>query len=654
MRQNLITTVFLLVAASSAFALDAFQLPDTENRTVEVAPKENQLTVVCFLGTECPLAKLYAPRLNALAEQFSAVRFIAINSNQQDSLDEVCKYAETHSLAFPMLKDFRNEVADRFDAKRTPEVFVLDGEFAIRYRGRIDDQYTPGVSKQSASRHELREALEALTNGRDVAEAETTPVGCLIGRVREPVVDSSVSYCNQVSRLLQQHCVECHREGEIGPFSLEDYEEVSGWAETMIEVIDEGRMPPWHANPEFGEFTNSRHMSNEAKETLRTWVEAGMPYGKAEDLPEQLERKSGWRLPRDPDLVLSMNKREFVVPEDGTVEYQYFVVDPGFTEDKWVTGAQIQPGNASVLHHSIVFIRPPDGSRFRGIGWLTAYVPGSRAGSYPEGHAIKVPAKSKLVFQQHYTPTGTEQTDLTTLGLTFGKDEEIHHEVYTLVGIDQQFEIPPHAENHVVRSEVYNMPHHATLRSIMPHMHLRGKSFRLFADRGDLEDVLLDVPRYDFNWQHAYQLKEPIPLSSLDRLHFEVAFDNSAANPVNPDPEEHVTWGDQTWEEMAVAFFEVSEPRKKPKAKSSQSDVASKLEDNEPATEKPLTPEQQEEVDAHVMRLLKRFDKNKNGIVEYDEMSLAFRRYAIWEFDQNRDRELTKEEIEQAARGRLK
>ncbi len=646
MKRFFATAIFFI--ASSAFAVDSFQLPNIDNESVEVAPKENQLTVVCFLGTECPLAKLYAPRLNDLAAQFDSVQFVAINSNQQDSVEDVRKYAETHSLAFPMLKDFRNEVADQFDAKRTPEVFVLDGDFDVRYRGRIDDQYTPGVSKAAASRHELREALEALTAGREVAEPETTPVGCFIGRVREPVVDSSVNYCKQVSRLLQQHCVECHREGEIGPFSLEDYEEVTGWAETMIEVIDEGRMPPWHANPKFGEFTNSRHMSDAAKETLRTWVEAGMPYGDADDLPEQLERETGWRLPRDPDVVVSMSKNEFTVPADGTVEYQYFVVDPGFTEDKWITGAQIQPGNSSVLHHSIVFVRPPDGSQFRGIGWLTAYVPGSRAGAFPEGHAIKVPAKSKLVFQQHYTPTGTEQTDLTTLGLTFGKDEEIHHEVYTLAGIDQQFEIPPHADNHIVRSEVYSMPQHATLRSIMPHMHLRGKSFRLFAERGDSDEVLLDVPGYDFNWQHAYQLKEPIPLSSLDRLHFEVAFDNSAANPVNPDPKEHVTWGDQTWEEMAVAFFEVSEPREKPVREETPKFVS------QPAKEEPLTPEQQKKVAEHVARLMTRFDKNKNGVVEHDEMSLAFRRYAARDFDHNHDREITKEEIEQAARWRVK
>ena len=644
----------MLASTSASWAIEGFELPNVDNKTIAVRPAvDGKLTVVCFLGTECPLAKLYAPRLNELCRSFPNVEFFAINSNRQDSLDELQDYAKQHSLAFPMLKDFRNEIADRFDAKRTPEVFVLDNHFSVRYRGRIDDQYQPGVSKPKAEKHELRTALETLLAGKVLDAPETEAVGCLIGRVREPVDDSQVNYCRQISRLLQQHCVECHRKGEIGPFALDDYEEVVGWAEMMLEVVDDKRMPPWHANPRHGEFANARHMPDEDKELLRQWVESGMPYGSSKDLPPPLEVTDGWRLPHEPDMVLSMSKRDFTVPADGTVEYQYFVVDPGFEEDKWITGAQIVPGNPRVVHHSIVFVRPPDGSQFRGIGWLTAYVPGSRAGSFPEGHAIKVPAKSKLVFQQHYTPSGTEQTDMTQLGITFGKDEEVTHEVYTLVGIDQQFEIPPHSENHVVHNQVQYLPKNATLRSIMPHMHLRGKSFRLFAERDADESIVLDVPRYDFNWQHAYRLKEPIPLGSLDQLRFEVAFDNSANNPVNPNPDEHVTWGDQTWEEMAVAFFEVSEPREKPKPDVvDDAKVASAGHDSQANAEK-LSVEQKQRIQTQVDRILGRFDANEDGIVEYEEATLVFRRYAFWGIDENRDRRLTKEEIEKAARWRV-
>ena len=327
-------------------------------------------------------------------------------------------------------------------------MFVLDEEFTVRYRGRIDDQYMPGVSKSKATRHDLQVAMEELLSGKDVTQPLTEPEGCFIGRVRQAVQSGDVTYCKQVSRVLRKHCVECHRDGEIGPFQLDEYEEVVGWADTIIEVIDDGRMPPWHADPDHGEFANARNMPSDAKELLRKWVEAGLPYGNADDLPPASRLTKGWRLSREPDLILSMSERECKVPADGTVEYQYFVVDPGFKEDKWITGAQLVPGNSAVVHHSIVFVRPPDGARFRGIGWLTAYVPGTRVGSFPEGSAVLVPAKSKLVFQQHYTPNGTEQTDITKLGLTFGNEEEITHEVYTLVGIDQEFEIPPQTSRH--------------------------------------------------------------------------------------------------------------------------------------------------------------------------------------------------------------
>ena len=413
----LVVALAACACGNDLLAVEAFSLPDINNDTVDVAPSE-QFTVVCFLGTECPLAKLYAPRLNELAKDFESVRFYAINSNRQDSLEEVRAYSVAHNLSFPMLKDYRNEIADQFDAKRTPEVFVLDQEFNVRYCGRIDDQYEPGISRPSPQHQELRLAVEQLLAGKQPTIDSTEPTGCLIGRVREAVTKGDVTYCRDVARVLNQHCVECHRDGEIGPFHLDNYDEVVGWADTMLEVIDDGRMPPWHANPKFGHFKNSRHMPEEAKETLRTWVNAGMPYGDASELPEPLPNTEGWRLSREPDLVVEMSKRDFEVPPEGTVEYQYFVVDPGFEEDKWISGAQVIPGNPRVVHHSIVFVRPPDGSDFRGIGWLTAYVPGTRAGDFPTGHAIKVPAKSKLVFQQHYTPTGTTQT---------GHDTVRHH-----------------------------------------------------------------------------------------------------------------------------------------------------------------------------------------------------------------------------------
>ena len=193
-----------------------------------------------------------------------------------------------------------------------------------------------------------------------------------------------------------------------------------------------------------------------------------------------------------------------MVPADGTVEYQYFVVDPGFKEDKWITAAEILPGERSVLHHSIVFVRPPDGAEFRGIGWLAAYVPGQGAPTYNPKFGRKVPAGSKLVYQQHYTPTGKEKSDTTTIGLIFGDEEQIENEVSTLIAVDQEFVIPPGAANHKVNAQFPWIPSQGNLLGFSPHMHYRGKSFQLTANMNGQEEILLNVPEYDFNWQHIY------------------------------------------------------------------------------------------------------------------------------------------------------
>ena len=645
-----LATCFFDVLASADTAINPVRLAGVHRSVVDLeASNDAVLTVVCFLGTECPLAKLYVGRLNSLSTRFSShVRFIGINSNRQDSMQELREFAEQYQVGFELCKDFRNVVADQFQAQRTPEVFVLDRDFRIRYRGRIDDQYEPGRQRSTATRNFLQEAIEALLQEKEPVVAETTPVGCLIGRVREPVESSAVTYCDQIARVLQKNCVECHRAGQIGPFAMTEYEEVVGWADMMIEVIDQGRMPPWHANPEHGHFSNARTMSFEEKQLLRRWVEGGMPFGDPTALPPAPEFVEGWELPREPDVVIPMSRRPFAVPAEGTVDYQYFVVDPQFEEDTWVSAAQVVPGNRRVVHHSIVFIRPPDGSEFKGVGLVGTYVPGQGTLVCPPGAAIHVPAKSKLVFQQHYTPTGTVQADMTKIGLTLMDESKVTEEIYSLAGIDQEFEIPPHAPDHHVQVKVRGWPADARMLSITPHMHLRGKAFQLRALEAGASRILLDVPAYDFNWQHRYQLTTPMELDEVDCLEFEAVFDNSVQNPSNPDASEHVTWGDQTWEEMAVMFFEVAIPRSLHSA--TRSETATTVDADQPQVSSAL----QSKVRAEADRLLGAFDKNNDGHITRAETSFVFRQYSFGEIDADRDGKLTREEIERAARWRVR
>jgi len=604
--------------------------------------------VYFFLGTECPVARLYANRIQSLAEKLKprGVRFIGLSSNSQDSESDLRKFAQELEIQFPLIQDRGQSLARFFRATRTAEVIVVDRSGAIQYRGRVDDQYAPGVKRSAPTTSELTRAIDEILDRKTVTIPTTPPVGCLISFERDEQKDAPVTFTKTIAPILYRHCLECHRDGEIGPFDISEYSEVRGWADMIVEVINQKRMPPWHASPEHGAFKNARHMTTAEIDAIKQWVAAGTPYGNADELPEMPKKVEGWRLAKAPDKVVAMREQPYIVPANGTVDYQYFVVDPKLTDDCWVSAAQVIPGNAAIVHHAIVFIRPPDDRDLNGIGWLTAYVPGQRATQFPPGYARRVPAGSKLVFQMHYTPNGREQSDLTQIGMNFIDAREVTDEVFTLVGIDQEFEIPPKSANHPVHASVPWFPKDGELIAIMPHMHLRGKAFQLRSKAGNNESILLDVPRYDFNWQHTYELTQPMPFRDVTALDFTAIFDNSADNPFNPNPDEYVLWGDQTWEEMAVAFFEVARPRKPSATGEASNDAASKsiakANDDMPSIA------QLAFADAY----LKRFDTNNDSMVSFLEVPRIVQDYSFHRMDKDGDRLLTRDELIAAAKGR--
>lgn len=559
-----VVSVAPLGALAGEQVIGDFSLPDVYGKERSLAEfVAAEAVVVAFVGVECPLAKLYAPRLQEIARDYSerGVVVVGVDANRQDSLAELAAYGRRHGVSFPLLKDPRGAVAARFGAERTPEAFVLDRERAVRYRGRIDDQYGVGFARKEPTQNYLREALDRVLAGEEVETPETAAVGCVIGRPREPAPDAKVTYSEHVAPVLERHCVECHRAGEIGPFPLRGYEEVAGWADMIAETVRDNRMPPWHADPAHGEFANARRLSEAEKRTLRDWAEAGAPEGDPAKLPTPRSFVEGWRLPRDPDLVVAMRDEPYRVAAEGVIDYQYFVADPGFTEGRWVQAADVAPGDRSVVHHVIVFVAPPAHRPEVGLGWLAAYVPGQSSMTLPAGRARFVPAGSRFLFQMHYTPTGIEARDVTRVGLVFADPASVTEEVVTLEAANTDFEIPPGAPAHQVDAARRRFPAGAELLAVAPHMHFRGKSFRVAALwAGGERRVLLDVPRYDFNWQTNYQLAEPLALAEGFGVECEATFDNSPENPANPDPSATVRWGDQSFEEMMVAFFEVAAP----------------------------------------------------------------------------------------------
>jgi thiol-disulfide isomerase/thioredoxin len=541
--------------------IDGFKLTDFRGAAHQLAGfKDRELVVVAFLGTECPLAKLYGPRLAELAGQYEPkkVAFIAIDANQQDTLAEMAQYAKVANIEFPFAKDPANAVADQFGAVRTPEVFVLDRQRMIRYRGRIDDQFGIGYSRKEPLRKDLAVALDELLAGKEVSVAATEPSGCHIGRVNRTPARGEITYAKHIASIVQKNCVGCHRPGEIGPFTLTSHEDVVNWSATIREVVREQRMPPWHADVPPGRFLNDRRLSESDKKLLFDWMDNGMPAGEPADLPEPPKFVEGWEIPQ-PDLVLEM-PRPFAVPAKGTVEYQYFELNQKLDEDKWIVASEARPGNRAVVHHIILFYVPPgfkrpiqEGSL---LNSLATFAPGMPAWQARPGMAKRIPAGSKLYFQMHYTPNGAEATDLSRAGLVFVDPHKVEKQLRTDAVVNFRLRIPPKADNVAIEA-MHGFGRDMRLVSLLPHMHLRGKAFRIEAiDPAGENHLLIDVPRYDFNWQNSYVFAEPVKLREGSRLKCRAVYDNSENNPSNPDPSQTVGWGDQTWEEMLVAQFE--------------------------------------------------------------------------------------------------
>jgi peroxiredoxin len=554
--------------AAPTAKIDTFTLPDTSGKPWTLPDaRQAPLVVVVFTGTACPINNAYMPVLAKLHREYGdkGVALVAVNANVQDDAKEVAEHARKYKLPFPVLKDDKQVVADRFGAKRTPEAFLLDAERRVRYRGRIDDQFGFGYKRPAPTRRDLTAAIDEVLAGQAVSKPATEVEGCEIARAAAPKGDATVTFSKEVARILQKNCQDCHRPGQVGPMPLVTYGDAAPWAGTIRRVLKDGRMPPWHADPRYGHFANARGLSAAEKQTLLAWIDQGCPPGDPNDLPPAKQYAAGWRIGQ-PDAVFTLPKSVHVPATVGPrgVPYQYFWVQPHFDQDVWVQAAEAKPGAREVVHHIVVYIAEEKGE-FRqnsedraGDGFLVGYAPGDLPSVFAPGQAKKIPKGSWLLFQMHYTPDGTAREDRSSLGLIFAK-EPPKAEVRTRGIMNPRFEIPAGDADYTVRAQS-NFRHDTLLVNLLPHMHLRGKSFKYEAVYPDgRRETLLSVPRYDFNWQSNYRLAEPLKLPAGTCIECTATYDNSAANKNNPDPTSPVRWGDQTWEEMMVGFLDYVE-----------------------------------------------------------------------------------------------
>ena len=359
-----------------------------------------------------------------------------------------------------------------------------------------------------------------------------------------------VTFSKDIAPILNRRCVECHRAGEVAPMAFGSYKEVRPWAKAIKERVLTRAMPPWFADPHYGDFKNDRRLSQQEMDTIAAWVAAGVPEGDPADLPAKPEFVDGWNIGK-PDLIIDFGA-DFEVPTQGAVPYQYFKVATNFTEDKWVEAAEIRPQHRNVTHHINVFVLEP-GQKNNDGPLLTGFAPGVQPLNLQPGSAMLVKAGSVFLFQAHYTTNGSTVKDRSFIGLRFAKQPPALRSI-TDRAYNATFRIPPNDPNYVVNA-TWTAPRDVDVFAFMPHMHFRGKSFEFTAVYPDgRREVLLNVPAYDFNWQLGYELKTPIHMAKGTKIECTAHFDNSPNNKFNPDPAKEVRWGDQTWEEMMIGF----------------------------------------------------------------------------------------------------
>jgi hypothetical protein len=399
-----------------------------------------------------------------------------------------------------------------------------------------------------------------------------------------------VTFTKDVAPILYAKCVTCHRAGEMAPMALVNYKEVRPWARSIREKVVSRDMPPWYADPNHGQWANDASLSPAQIETIRAWVDGGAVEGAAKDLPAAPKFvDTGWKFGK-PDVVLSMTE-EAAIPSDGTVPYKYYVIPTNFTEDKYVQFAEIKRGEPSVVHHVIVSAREPgngplpaagelrfDRQQFnpeaardpqrdnqdqqarRGNnqdGMLVGWAPGMSPLTLRQGNAKLIKKGSVFIFQMHYTTNGTAAKDRTSVALWFAKEPVEKRMITRGVAVAPQKLVIPAGDGNFESRSAFTFTEDAHIYSFMPHMHVRGKDFEYKLVYPDgTSKILLNVPKYDFNWQLTYFTKEPIAVPKGSRLECVAHHDNSTKNKYNPDPTQTVRWGDQTWEEMMIGWVD--------------------------------------------------------------------------------------------------
>lgn len=577
-----------------------------------------QVYVLVFCDPGCPVVRQYMPTLTRLYEEHNgfakdrtgapvrvdeqgrevpylypgeSVQILAVYPVPDTSVREMAAHMLEANAPFRALLDHRQQLLNAVEATELGEVVVLDRDLTIRYQGTIDDQFYPGGAKPRATEFYLRDAIDAVINGTPIDVERRPPQGCRITKLREDPEYPEVSFYRDILPIMQARCQSCHRDGEVGPMPLETYDDVYSYAEMIDEVVEDKRMPPWPADSP-KHFVDDERLTKKEIGLIRAWVRGGMSEGEIDDAPEPIDwpKATEWRI-GEPDLIFEMPE-EFHVPAVGTIDYVYYPIKVNLPEDRYIRAVETIPGNPQVVHHIQVHefagsvdtsdrqlnLSPVEqlllyGPSIEGARLIGGYTPGNNdnARTYDDSAGMKLPRGANLIFELHYTPFGKEASDRSRVGIRFA-DREPERELQTHFFFRKRgdFIIPPNVPHHSLQ-HLYHFEKPVRILGIRPHLHVRGKSYRLekinsadvrLKDIHDFDqhnqtrgEVVLTIPIWDFNWQRTYKFEEPLVVRRGEALLATAFWDNSKLNPRNPDWKASVPWGQQTEHEMFNTLF---------------------------------------------------------------------------------------------------
>jgi Ca2+-binding EF-hand superfamily protein/mono/diheme cytochrome c family protein len=531
--------------------------------------KDRKGLVIVMTSATCPVSKRYLPSVAKLAAELrdQGLGLLLVNALVSEKPEDIRSQLAAAGVTAPYVHDTEKKLSLALGARTTTEVFLIDAARSLVYRGALDDQYGISYNLDAPKHPYLRDAVAALLRGEKPAVQATAAPGCELDLpAAADAKATSVTYHRDVARILQQNCVSCHRADGIAPFALDDIDEVKDRAKVIRRVVNEGSMPPWFAaidkDADKNPWANDCSLSAKEKADLFAWIDSkDRPLGDAADAPAKRRYPAEWSIGK-PDLVVQLSKA-YDIKADGFMPYANDIVETELKEDRWVSAYEILPSERDVVHHVIVRVHEK-GSEVRKAdegreGYWAIYVPGNGACVYPEGFARKIPAGAKVSFQIHYTPSGKAKKERLKMGLVFAKKTPTH-EIRTAPLANPRLSIPPGAARHV-ETHTQRVPFDMPIMGFMPHMHTRGTAFKYEVTYADGKtETLLDIPRYDFNWQLRYDYKRPKLIPQGSTLKITAVFDNSTGNKANPDPTKLVRWGSQTVDEMMIGYIEYFRP----------------------------------------------------------------------------------------------